>query len=450
MVLDMLERMTMTVEAIHGVRGTVAGWDPAAVDRATAGGVARALVDLASEVARRQVLALVQARAVGLLADSRACDVAGWLRAQGVPGRTARVLGDAAWCAEASAPVRDALESGVVAVDQVAALRPIVELVVDHRCAARELVDLLDQARHDRVEDLRLAVRAVELRVTQDDPPADRPVGKVFESTVEHGQGQLRAVLNPEDHTVVRNAIDRIVDEQWRAGHPAGTSPSTAELPERRARALVELAQRSLRGDRPAARASTAEVIVIVDAITFLSGVLRPDSRCRLADGSPVPVTTAHRLAAEAGLRCYATLPDGRVGLSETIRIAPLALDHGRRHRLATPEQRLALAVEHTGCPVRGCTVRIERTKAHHLQFWEHGGGTDLVNLIPICQQHHHLVHDRDWSLRPRPDGTYDLEPPPPGSPPPRSSRRRASAARAAGRATRHRADGSTAPRGAP
>jgi hypothetical protein len=36
--------------------------------------------------------------------------------------------------------------------------------------------------------------------------------------------------------------------------------------------------------------------------------------------------------------------------------------------------------------------------------FWEHGGLTDLANLLPICRHHHDRLHAEGWELTMRPD----------------------------------------------
>jgi predicted restriction endonuclease len=35
----------------------------------------------------------------------------------------------------------------------------------------------------------------------------------------------------------------------------------------------------------------------------------------------------------------------------------------------------------------------------HHVQWWRHGGPTDLANLLPVCQQHHGKIHDDGWTI---------------------------------------------------
>jgi len=45
----------------------------------------------------------------------------------------------------------------------------------------------------------------------------------------------------------------------------------------------------------------------------------------------------------------------------------------------------------------------------HHLDPWEHGGGTDLANLVAMCRRHHVTVHEGGHNLVRGPDGTIML-----------------------------------------
>ncbi|NNE13173.1 MAG: HNH endonuclease, partial [Ilumatobacter sp.] len=45
--------------------------------------------------------------------------------------------------------------------------------------------------------------------------------------------------------------------------------------------------------------------------------------------------------------------------------------------------------------------------RIHHIHWWwKHHGPTNLDNLIPLCEQHHHLVHEGGWNLTMTPDRT--------------------------------------------
>jgi hypothetical protein len=84
-------------------------------------------------------------------------------------------------------------------------------------------------------------------------------------------------------------------------------------------------------------------------------------------------------------------------------------LNLGRRQRLANSHQRRALRALYATCAVPGCAVRFDRTKIHHIHEWEHGGPTDLANLVPLCVHHHTRVHEDHWRLRLQPGRVLDI-----------------------------------------
>ena len=50
-------------------------------------------------------------------------------------------------------------------------------------------------------------------------------------------------------------------------------------------------------------------------------------------------------------------------------------------------------------CAIPGCTRHVSSTEAHHIHWWEHGGPTNLHNLIPLCRHHHDRIHKHGWRL---------------------------------------------------
>jgi hypothetical protein len=83
----------------------------------------------------------------------------------------------------------------------------------------------------------------------------------------------------------------------------------------------------------------------------------------------------------------------------EVLVSAPGVMNLGRSTRVASAAQRRVLRVWYPTCAVPGCPVRYGYTKAHHVIWWRHGGPTDLANLLPLCERHHHRVHDDGWEL---------------------------------------------------
>jgi hypothetical protein len=69
----------------------------------------------------------------------------------------------------------------------------------------------------------------------------------------------------------------------------------------------------------------------------------------------------------------------------------------GRKRRLATRPQRRAMLRRDRGCARPGCTeTRIERLHAHHMRWWTFGGGTNVDDMVLLCDVDHGLVHDLD------------------------------------------------------
>jgi hypothetical protein len=130
-----------------------------------------------------------------------------------------------------------------------------------------------------------------------------------------------------------------------------------------------------------------AEISVLIDLATLQHG-LHETSVCETFDGQPLPPATVRRLACEAEIIPIVLGGDGRV------------VDVGRARRLATADQRRALRVMHTMCAAPDCQVRFGDCDIHHLKEWNHGGATDLANLIPLCSKHHHLIHEGQWKPR--------------------------------------------------
>lgn len=142
-------------------------------------------------------------------------------------------------------------------------------------------------------------------------------------------------------------------------------------------------------------------IVVHIDIDRLIHGA---PGLCEADDGPPLPVDTVRRLACEADL--IPVVLDGR----------GVALDEGRSKRLATPEQRTALEAMQRTCSHPDCTVTIDDCRIHHVDPWGCDGLTDLARLAPLCEHHHHLVHEGGWhfDLTPdrvgtwtRPDGTH-------------------------------------------
>ena len=135
------------------------------------------------------------------------------------------------------------------------------------------------------------------------------------------------------------------------------------------------------------------EITVLIDADT-LFGQAHANGICETDNGIPLPVSTVRRLCCDAEI-----LPIVLNGRSEP-------LDVGRSARTANRAQRRALRAIHRTCAHPDCTVTFDACRIHHIIAWLRLGDTDIDNLLPLCESHHHLVHEGGWGLTMTPDRT--------------------------------------------
>ncbi|GAA5155272.1 hypothetical protein GCM10025768_27830 [Microbacterium pseudoresistens] len=190
----------------------------------------------------------------------------------------------------------------------------------------------------------------------------------------------------------VKAAIEGYVSAQFAARkNAAGVTDAegaaegdTRTVTQMRADALTLFAEHVLgcRNDTLPLAGATVIVRVNLEDLQNGTGTARIDGVT-----APVSITTARRLAADGGVIPWVCGPGGDI------------LDWGRRRRLFTPAQKLALTERDAGCAM--CGLPPGMTQVHHIQWWERDTGpTDLGNGILLCMTCHHLIHDNGWDIR--------------------------------------------------
>ena len=168
-------------------------------------------------------------------------------------------------------------------------------------------------------------------------------------------------------------------------GEPLALGPNLA------AEALHQLI---LRAFNPDTKVSRPLVGVFVDEDTLRNGHHDNSSVERFGDpGSNIRSETLRRYLCDCDLQAVTTA-DG------------IPMNVGRTYRTATNAQRLALRAIYDTCAFPGCDATFDWCHIHHIDFWEHGGHTDLDNLVPLCSRHHHAAHEGGWELKLLPDRT--------------------------------------------
>ncbi len=130
---------------------------------------------------------------------------------------------------------------------------------------------------------------------------------------------------------------------------------------------------------------STGATVVVTMTLETLTGGL---AAATLDTGDRIAAHTARRLACESDI--VPVVLDGRREV----------LDVGRRKRLFTRAQRIALATRDKGCTAVGCRTAAWFCHAHHDQPWATGGTTDLANGRLLCPTHHRTAHDPRYEIR--------------------------------------------------
>ncbi len=223
----------------------------------------------------------------------------------------------------------------------------------------------------------------------------------------ESGMGKISGQFDPETFQWLHSQIIRETQARFHDLTPEHCPLDPLERQQfLRAHALLAL----LNGTGVAAAGGGPEVVVVHHQpgrdVTINWGIA----------GLELPDSSLDRILAKRARIFNVTIRNG------DIVSAPGELNLGRNARLANRAQRRALAAVHDRCAVPGCEVRYWQTKLHHIQWWEHGGLTNIDNLIPLCSHHHARLHAERWKceLKPGrqvvftlPDGTILANAPP-------------------------------------
>lgn len=233
------------------------------------------------------------------------------------------------------------------------------------------------------------------------------------EANTRHHERRCRAAVSPDgallgDFTlfgdqaaIVAAALDaglQLERDHDLALHPDDPTQHRT-VAQRRADVMVDMARFYVERLRDVDGASSAvrvrpNVTVVVD-LASLAGSPEDGGVCAADRIGSISPETARRMACDAQVSRVITGPDSR------------PLDVGRSKRTATAAQRRAIEVRDGGCAIAGCDRPPWWCDVHHIQHWESGGSTDLDNLLMLCNEHHHQVHEGGRVLVRGPDDRW-------------------------------------------
>jgi len=232
------------------------------------------------------------------------------------------------------------------------------------------------------------------------------------------GMRRIHGLLDPESAAIIVGAFDAVTSP--RRGGPRFTDPvekdrAEAILSDPRTTeqltldAFVDMVRIAVDADpgtvfgrnRPGVR-----VIVTADDLRkSMQGVegngAAPVPGIGRIEGQPddISIHSVHRAICDTGIIPVLIDPAGQ------------PLDVGRRQRLFTHRQRIALGIRDGGCVFPGCDRPPSWCEAHHITPWEEGGRTDTADGVLLCRHHHMLVHNNHWRIS-REGSRYWLRPP--------------------------------------
>lgn len=300
-----------------------------------------------------------------------ALDMASWLVATlhvSVP--TARAWVRVARALENLPRLRACFASGRMSFDQIAAATKLAtpdtdDVLADQLpgCTAAEIEAMAQQHRRRTRRD---AQRTHEQRglLWRKDPDADGY--------------HYRGFLPGPEAAIVNAALEARAERM-------GADPATgvwAPFQQRCADALVDVCRQDLT-DHPGP--DPTMVVVHVDA-EVLAG--RVAGNGTLDTDVQIPFDTMWRLLCDTTIELNVEGPDGTcIGVGRAQRTPPRWL----RRRIHRRDQDL--------CRFPGCGRKIRQI--HHIEWWHRDQGpTDSWNLVGLCWEHHHLVHEGGWTLK--------------------------------------------------
>jgi hypothetical protein len=346
---------------------------------------------------------------------------------------------------EEAPEVGDALAAGDLSAGHVDAISRAMKIAGDAKDAFMELVpDLVEAASVMSVPEFTVEVTKAAKGVVTDgglstfEDQRRSTYLKIWNDAT--GMVNVRGMFDPEIGAILQSRVNSQVETMFHSGDrdvPVVHHTHVDANDFRRAHALVALiaddhedctrpggrgvAGRSetvghvdcavrdgMSAGRGASRTATSrpggscrsDVVVHVDLETLTNG-LSASSTHRTAFGADLPVETIRRIACDANI------------IPLVLNGAGMPLDIGRGQRLASAAQRRALEATHDTCAFDGCAVAFHACQIHHIEYWEHGGPTDLDNMVPLCSRHHHAAHEGGWTLKIKP-GSRQLDARPP------------------------------------
>ena len=389
-------RVTSVARGLRDELGSLAGvpvWSMSAVE---AGDALVVLTKARSQLDALLMRVLAHATVVGTGSDVGLSAAGWWAHATRTTRAEAQRTARLAAGLERHEGVAAALASGGVRVDQarvvveavdalpvdvpgwvpVEATRVLVDQAREHdatalRVLGRRVLEVVHPAAADAVEARRLEAEEADARARASFTMVDDG----------HGSSHGRFTIPSLHAAMLRKHLLAVAfpSRFARDAKSSGAAPADRTLTRHRmGQAFCDYLESRPEGSVPSAGGVPATVVVTMELETLTGGL----KAASLDTGGRISAGEARRIACRAGI-----VPIVLGGAS-------VVLDVGRKRRLHSEAQRVAMGVRDRGCTAAGCDLPPAFCHAHHEVPWSRGGGTSVEKGRLLCPKHHRLVHD--------------------------------------------------------
>jgi len=320
-------------------------------------------------------------------ADEGAASPLAWVKSNvGVRAGTAKRMLRVGELARCHPEVAGSLGTGRITLDH-AVLLAAVDIPATAEQFAHDVGLLVGWAEELPADDFATVCR--QWLALADEEGAERKSRRRFERRRLHlsqmldGNWKLDAVLDAGEGAALHEAISRQVHDRYRADDAAKQTDPTLVFDttpaQARADALGEVVRRGVAASAGAPRPS---VSLIIDERALDEG-----GDAVTHGGAFLPGPTVQRFLCDCDVH------------SVVVNSLGLPVNLGRTARLVNAAQRRAIIARDRHCVFPGCDRPPAACQVHHVEWWEHGGATDIGNNVLLCSHHHHLVHEGGWQL---------------------------------------------------
>ena len=290
--------------------------------------------------------------------------------------------------------VSEAVDEGRIGAAQVDAITNAAAGLTPEQQQELNTPEMIDAAAGMPADTFARAVRDEVERIKGDHGLADtikRKSESRWKQWVDENTGmhKIFAEFDPERGEAISNAVQA---QLTRLANEGGVSKDAGLAAEAAFQLLTGKATGSL---------GVPHISLIVDQKTVTHGA-HDDSVRETVGGAPLPPESIAPVGVSRG---DSEGGGGRAGLCRLMwagNTGPQPMPNG------WPRRRSTGAVRGMGVTTRlqpGDVCRRQtRGATPQAAAHEHGGATDLCNLIPLCSRHHHAVHEGQWSVKLDPD----------------------------------------------